>query len=68
MASQGYQGPRTTAQYGLLTKKTLTTKGNRNKRLVIDFRMLNKQTIADRFPMPSIQMFLAIPNFLRIYI
>jgi len=32
---------------------------NPKKRLVIDFRKLNEQTISDRYPMPSIPMILA---------
>jgi len=43
----------------VVDKKGVDTNGNKNKRLVIDFRKLNEKTIADRYPMPSIQMILA---------
>lgn len=40
-------------------KKGTDAYGNPNKRLVIDFRKLNEQTIPDRYPMPRIPMILA---------
>lgn len=43
----------------VVDKKGLDSNGNKNKRLVIDFRKLNEKTIADRYPMPSIPMILA---------
>jgi len=43
----------------VVDKKGTDDNGIRKKRLVIDFRKLNEQTIADRYPMPSIPMILA---------
>lgn len=43
----------------VVDKKGFDADGNRNKRLVIDFRKLNEKTIADRYPMPTIPMILA---------
>jgi len=43
----------------MVDKKGIDSDGNRKKRLVIDFRKLNKNTIADKYPMPSITMILA---------
>ncbi|KAH8415435.1 hypothetical protein KR222_001502, partial [Zaprionus bogoriensis] len=43
----------------VVDKKGTDDKGNKNKRLVIDFRKLNERTIPDRYPMPSIPMILA---------
>ncbi|KAH8385047.1 hypothetical protein KR093_006198, partial [Drosophila rubida] len=43
----------------VVDKKGVDAEGNKNKRLVIDFRKLNDRTIADRYPMPSIPMILA---------
>ncbi|KAH8240271.1 hypothetical protein KR038_007555, partial [Drosophila bunnanda] len=39
-------------------KKGVDGAGNRNLRLVIDFRKLNERTIADGYPMPNISMIL----------
>lgn len=46
----------------VVDKKGLDSNGNRNKRLVIDFRQLNERTIADRYPMPSIPMIIAVED------
>lgn len=43
----------------VVDKKGTDDNGIKNNRLVIDFRKLNEQTIADRYPMPSIPMILA---------
>jgi len=43
----------------VVDKKGLDASGNKNRRLVIDFRKLNERTVADRYPMPSIPMILA---------
>ncbi|KAH8394152.1 hypothetical protein KR215_011592, partial [Drosophila sulfurigaster] len=43
----------------VVDKKGFDAEGNKNKRLVIDFRKLNDRTVADRYPMPSIPMILA---------
>jgi len=43
----------------VVDKKGTDDNGIRKKRLAIDFRKLNEQTIADRYPMPSIPMILA---------
>lgn len=40
-------------------KKGTDAAGSPNKRLVVDFRKLNLKTIADRYPMPSINMILS---------
>jgi len=43
----------------VVDKKGHDEQGNKNKRLVIDFRKLNEKTIADKYPMPNIPMILA---------
>ncbi|KAH8384332.1 hypothetical protein KR093_001934, partial [Drosophila rubida] len=43
----------------VVDKNGFDSEGNKNKRLVIDFRKLNDRTVADRYPMPSIPMILA---------
>ncbi|XP_070132574.1 uncharacterized protein [Drosophila bipectinata] len=43
----------------VVDKKGTDDNGIRKKRLVIDFKKLTEQTIADRYPMPSIPMILA---------
>ena len=43
----------------VVDKKGVDEEGNRKKRLVTDFRKLNKVTIDDKYPIPSIAMILA---------
>ncbi|KAH8405452.1 hypothetical protein KR222_004535, partial [Zaprionus bogoriensis] len=43
----------------VVDKKGVDEKGNKKKRMVIDFRKLNSKTIADKYPMPNISMILA---------
>lgn len=40
----------------VVDKKVANELGNRNKRLVINFRKLKLKTIADKYPMPSIMI------------
>jgi len=42
----------------VVDKKGTDEMGNRNMRLVMDFRKLNERTITDRYPMPNITMIL----------
>ncbi|KAH8415430.1 hypothetical protein KR222_000902, partial [Zaprionus bogoriensis] len=42
----------------VVDKKGIDDKGNKNKRLVIDFRKLYERTIPNRYPKPSIPMIL----------
>jgi len=42
----------------VVDKKGTDEFGNKNMRLVMDFRKLNEKTIADRYPMPNIPMIL----------
>ena len=43
----------------VVDKKGCDEQGNKNKRMVIDFRKLNERTIADEYPLPNIPMILA---------
>ncbi|KAH8276550.1 hypothetical protein KR044_008641, partial [Drosophila immigrans] len=43
----------------VVDKKGVDEFGEKKKRLVVDFRKLNEQTIADKYPMPDISMILA---------
>ncbi|KAH8240383.1 hypothetical protein KR032_010027, partial [Drosophila birchii] len=42
----------------IVDKKGTDEKGNKNMRLVIDFRKLNERTVSDKYPMPNISMIL----------
>lgn len=43
----------------VVDKKGVDNLGNRNKRLVIDFRKLNSKTISDKYPVPNVTMILS---------
>ena len=43
----------------VVDKKGVDDKGNRNKRLVIDFRKLNDKTVDDKYPIPDITKILS---------
>jgi len=42
----------------VVDKKGTDEMGNKNMRLVIDFRKLNERTVSDKYPMPNISMIL----------
>lgn len=44
----------------VVDKKGVDNSGHRKKRLVIDFRKLNKKTIDEKYPIPSISTILAV--------